>query len=83
MGEMKWHDWGPVREHLRTWGASLLRGRRYTVTVDPRSTRTGVCDFTHRAIKVNPEGFGLTDAEQYGCAKALLAHEAGHAWHTD
>jgi hypothetical protein len=83
MAEMKWHDWGPVREHLRTWGASLLRGRRYTVTVDPRSVRTGVCHFTHRAIKVNPEGFGLTDAEQYGCAKALLAHEAGHAWHTD
>jgi len=83
MAEMKWHDWGPVREHLRTWGASLLRGRRYAVTVDPRSTRSGVCDFTHRAIKVNPEGFGLTDAEQYGCAKALLAHEAGHAWYTD
>jgi len=80
---MKWHDWGPAREHLRTWGASLLRGRRYTVTVDPRSTRTGICDFTQRAIKVNPEGFGRTDAEQYGCTKALLAHEAGHAWYTD
>ncbi len=81
--EMRWHDWGPVREHLRTWGASLLRGRRYTVTVDPRCTRTGVCDFTQRAIRVNPEGFGETDAEQYGCTKAVLAHEAGHAWYTD
>jgi len=81
--EMRWHDWGPVREHLRTWGASLLRGRRYTVTVDPRCTRTGVCDFTQRAIRVSPEAFGQTDAEQYGCAKAVLAHEAGHAWYTD
>jgi len=81
--EMRWHDWGPVREHLRTWGSSLLRGRRYTVTVDPRCTRTGVCDFTQRAIRVNPEAFGQTDAEQYGCAKAVLAHEAGHACYTD
>jgi len=80
---MKWHDWGPAREHLRTWGASLLRGRRYTVTVDPRSASTGVCNFTTRTIGVNPEGFGHTEAEQYGCCKALLAHEAGHAWYTD
>lgn len=83
MAEVKWHDWGPVREHLRTWGASLLGGRRYSVTVDPRCTRTGVCDFTQRAIRVNPEGFGETEAEQYGCTKAVLAHEAGHAWYTD
>jgi hypothetical protein len=83
MTAMRWHDWGPVREHLRTWGASLLRGRRYTVTVDPRSTRSGVCNFTRRAIQVNPEAFGITDAEQFGCTKAALAHEAGHAWYTE
>jgi hypothetical protein len=80
---LAWWQWGAVQRRLALWTKALLRGRVYSVVLDPSATLTGFCDLRGRRIVANPESFGDGPAEQWTATKGLLAHEAGHALFTD
>ena len=83
-----WWWWKRPRQRLIQWTKALLRGRRYTIKVEPYQRRgqpgTGYHNPKLRVIVVNPQFFADEPVEtQFRATQGILAHEVGHAFFTD
>ena len=66
---------------LVKWALALLRGRPYTIRLEPDGT--GYHDWENHVIQANPQLFPKESPEiQFRLTQGILAHEAGHAWFT-
>lgn len=80
-----WWIWGVTNQRLSKWALALLRGRRYTIRLQPEGT--GYHAPVGKIIQANPQLFpGQPVDVQFritqGVAGLTLAHECGHAWFT-
>ena len=76
-----WWIWGVTYQRLSKWTLALLRGRRYTIRLQPQGT--GYHAPVEKIIQVNPQLFPDQPVEvQFRLTQGLLAHECGHAWFT-
>ena len=76
-----WWIWSATYQRLSKWALALLRGRRYTIRLQPEGT--GYHAPLEKIIQVNPQLFpNLPVDVQFRLTQGLLAHECGHAWFT-
>jgi len=76
-----WWIWREPNTRLIKWTLALLRGKRYTVHLEPENT--GYHDPVNHVIQANPQLFPTEAPEvQFRLTQGILAHEAGHAWFT-
>lgn len=76
-----WWIWGVTNQRLSKWALALLRGRRYTIRLQPEGT--GYHTPVEKIIQANPQLFpGQPVGVQFRVTQGLLAHECGHAWFT-
>ena len=76
-----WWIFREPQTRLIKWVLALLRGRPYTIRLEPEGT--GYHDWENHVIQANPQLFPKEQPEvQFRLTQGILAHEAGHAWFT-
>ncbi len=76
-----WWIFREPQTRLTKWTLALLRGRRYTIRIEPEGS--GYHDPENLVIQANPQFFPDEPPEiQFRLTQGILAHEAGHAWFT-
>ena len=80
-GSQLWWIFRESQTRLSKWCLALLRGRRYTIRLEPEGS--GYHDPENLVIQANPQLFPDEPPEaQFRLTQGILAHEAGHAWFT-
>jgi hypothetical protein len=85
---LPWWEWRPAIDRLFTWGRALLRGRKYRILLNVRDPHLGWEHAESETICLNPVRIAKTVPDWdvpssrtmiWNAARAVLAHEVGHA----
>jgi len=89
---LPWWEWRPAIDRLLTWGRALLRGRKYRILLNVRDPHLGWEHAESETICLNPVRIARTVPDWdlasgrtaiWNAARAVLAHEVGHARYSD